>query len=178
MATDTQEILTQNALFAAISPEGVERLIHVGRVEYWPKGALLLEQGAVGPRMMVILKGSVEVLRLDPRGVQRSIAKLSDGEILGELSLLLDMPRTASVRALSEVRVFAMDRAAFNRMADEGDPAALRFGLGLSRVLAARLVRLNDTVLELLMAAQGADPLTERFNEARQDIFNLWDYDG
>jgi CRP-like cAMP-binding protein len=88
------------------------------------------------------------------------------------------MPRTASVRALSEVRVFAMDRAAFNRMADEGDPAALRFGLGLSRVLAARLVRLNDTVLELLMAAQGADPLTERFNEARQDIFNLWDYDG
>jgi len=178
MPTDTRRILSQSALFSAISPEGVDRLIDVGRVEYWQKDALLLEQGAVGPRMMVILEGSVEVLRRDPSGMQRSIAKLSDGEVLGELSLLLDMPRTATVRALTEVRVFAMDRATFNRMADEGDPAALRFGLELSRMLAARLIRLNDNVVGLLMAAEGSEPLRERFNEARQEIFNLWDYEG
>ena len=137
---------------------------------------MLLEEGTVGPRLMVILEGEVEVLRLDPSGVQRPIATLGEGEVLGELSLLLELPRTASVVARRDLRVFSMDRAVFNRMVDEGDPAALRFGLELSRVLASRLVQLNGTVVDLLMAAEGSEPLRERIGEARQEIFRLWGY--
>ena len=97
------------------------------------------------------------------------------GEILGEMSLLLDMPRTATVRALTALRVFAMDRAAFEKLVEGGDPAVLKFGLALSRVLAHRVVRLNERVVDLLVASEGAEPLHHEFSKARQELFNLWE---
>lgn len=173
MPDDLRQTLQSLPLFDQLRPEEVERLTEVGRVEYWQSGALVLEEGAVGPRMMVILEGRVEVMRRDRAGVQRGIAELGPGEILGEMSLLLDLPRTATVRSITPLRVFAMDKAAFQELVDAGDPATLKLGLALSRILAMRLMRLNDRVLELLGQVDGG--VRERFHEARQEIFNLWD---
>lgn len=170
-----QQTLREIRLFSGLSDDELQRLVEVGRIEYWQEGALVLEEGAYGPRMMVLLDGRVEILRRDPSGVQRSIAELGPGEILGEMSLLLDLPRTATVRALTPLRVFAMDRAAFTEMVESGDPAVLKLGLQLSRVLALRLIHLNDRVVELLAASELTRPLREKFSEARQEIFNLWD---
>lgn len=172
----TRETLAKHPLFCELTPDGVDRLVDVGRIEYWPEGAVLLEEGSVGPRMMLVLEGTVEVRRKDSNGVNRTLARLASGEILGEMSLLLDMPRTASVVATDDLRVFSMDRAAFSRMVDEGDPAALRFGMELARMLASRLITLNATVVDLLVAVEDSEPLQQRFGEARQQIFRLWDY--
>ncbi len=164
-------------MFSDLTEGELSRIVEVGRVEYWQEGSLVLEEGSYGPRMMVLLNGTVEILRRDPSGVQRQITELGPGEILGEMSLLLDMPRTATVRAITELRVFAMDRAAFQQLVDSGDPAVLKFGLQLSKVMAIRLMRLNDRVVDLLMATEGAGPLREKFSQARQEIFNLWGYE-
>ena len=53
----------------------------------------------------------------------------------------------------------------------------MRLGLSLARVLAERLLKLNEKVLDLIMVAEGSEPLRERFSAARQEIFALWDYD-
>ncbi len=173
----TDEILSalhQTELLQPLSADEVGRLAEVGRIEYWQEDALVLEEGAMGPRMMVILDGQVEVLRRDIGGVQRAIARLGPGDVLGEMSLLLELPRTATVRALSELKVFVMDRQAFLEMVELSDPSVLKLGLELSRVLAKRLTLLNDKVLELLR--ESAD-VRERFGEARQEVFHLWEVD-
>jgi len=177
MSAQTVEALGKTPIFNGLLDSEVARIVEVGRVEYWQENALVLEEGSYGPRMMVLLEGTVEILRRDPSGVQRSITELGPGEILGEMSLLLDMPRTATVRAITGLRVFAMDRAAFQELVDSGDPAVLKFGLQLARVMAVRLMRLNDKVVDLLMATEGSAPLKEKFSKARQEIFNLWDYE-
>jgi CRP-like cAMP-binding protein len=166
--------LQQTELLQPLSADEVGRLAEVGRIEYWQEDALVLEEGAVGPRMMVILEGQVEVLRRDDGGVQRAIARLGPGDVLGEMSLLLELPRTATVRALSDLKVFAMDRQAFLEMVELSDPSVLKLGLELSRVLAKRLTQLNDKVLELL---RESEDMRERFGEARQEVFNLWEVD-
>lgn len=171
--TDAAETLRDIPLFAGLPEADLERIAEVGRIEYWQEGALILEEGAIGPRMMVILTGRVEVLRRDRGGVQRSIAELGEREILGEMSLLLDLPRTATVRAAADLKVFAMDRAAFLELVEAGDSACLKLGFALSRVLAGRLIKLNDRVADLLGRVEGS--ARERFFEARQDIFNLWE---
>ena len=174
MTEDIVAALNDTELLQSLSPAECARILEVGRIEYWRDDALVLEEGAHGPRMMVILAGQVEVLRRDRAGVERAIARLGPGEVLGELSLLLDVPRTATVRALSELKVFAMDRQAFIELVDASDPALIKLGLQLSRVLARRLVTLNDRVLDLL--SESAD-LRERFGEARQEVFHLWEVD-
>jgi len=166
--------LAESELLQNLSRPEVERIAEVGRVEYWQEDAILLEEGAYGPRMMVLLEGQVEVLRRDQAGIQRPIARLGPGDVLGEMSLLLDLPRTATVRALSELKVFAMDRAAFRELVNLSDPAVLRLGLELSRVLAGRLTKLNDKVLQLL--AENQD-MRDQFGEARQEVFHLWEVD-
>lgn len=167
-------VLAGVELFRGLTAEERARLAELGRVEYWRAGATLLEEGARGPRMIVLLEGRVEVLRRDPRGAPRPIAVVGPGEVLGETALLLDLPRTATVRALDDLKVFAMDRAAFQERVDAGDPAALKVGYALSRTLARRLVALNDRVVGLLAEN---DDLRERFGEARQAVFSLWDRD-
>jgi len=174
MSAEIVSALAESELLHNLSRAEVERIAEVGRVEYWKDDAILLEEGAYGPRMMVLLEGQVEVLRRDGSGVQRPIARLGPGDVLGEMSLLLDLPRTATVRALSELKVFAMDRAAFLELVSLSDPAVLRLGLELSKVLAGRLTKLNDKVLQLL--AENQD-MRDQFGEARQEVFHLWEVD-
>lgn len=167
-------VLAGVELFQVLTDDERARIADLGRVEYWRRGATLLEEGAQGPRMMVLLEGRVEILRRDAHGRQRPIAAVGPGEVLGETSLLLDLPRTATVRALDDLKVFTMDRAAFRERVDAGDPAASKVGLALSRTLARRLMALNDRVMALLAEN---DELRERFGEERQAVFSLWDGD-
>jgi CRP-like cAMP-binding protein len=172
LAEEIEEALVATGLFGDLSPEELARVAEVGRVEYWKPEAMVLEEGTFGPRMMVLLEGRVEILRRDSVGILRSIAELGPGDVLGEMSLLLELPRTATVRAIDDLRVFAMDRAAFQEMVDAGDPAVLKLGLQLSRVLARRLMALNDRVMSLL---QENETLRLRFGDTRQEVFRLWE---
>ena len=174
MSDELQSVLAATHLFADLSEAELRRITEVGRVEYWKEGALVLEEGALGPRMMIVLEGRVEILRRDGAGVQRALATVGPGEALGEMSLLLDLPRTATVAALEALRVFAVDRQAFQELVAAGDPAVLKLGLQLSRVLARRLMALNDRVLSLV---SDNEELRHRFSEARQEIFSLWEYE-
>lgn len=169
MSKDIRDALADIDLFAPLGPDGIDRLVEVGRVEYWNAGSNVFEEGQSGPRMMVVLKGHAEVFRTDPGGVVRSLSQVGSGDVLGEMSMLLGEPATATVRAVDELKVFSMDCKAFQQMVDRGDPAALRFGLELARSMSMRLIRLNDIVLHLLMEVE-ADELSELAREITEEI--------
>lgn len=172
MADDLQTTLSTLELFSDLDVASRERIAALGRIEHWRDGALILEEGAPHPRMMVILEGRASILRRDGAGVQQSIASLGPGEVLGEVGLLIDLPKTAAVQAEGSLVGFVVDRAAFAAQVALDDPAALRLGIALSRVLARRLVRFNERVGELL--SEDAS-LRRRLGEARQEVFELWD---
>ncbi len=167
-------MLARLELFRGWTEEELAHLAALGRIEHWREGALVLEEGAHGPRMMVLIAGRVEIVRRDDSGVEHAIAEVGQGESLGEMSLLLDLPRTATVRALTELQVFAMDRAAFLERVADADLVMLKLGYALSRSLARRLHALNERTLALV--AENAE-LRRRFSVDRQSLFQLWDYE-
>lgn len=175
MSSEIAHVLARLDLFRGWNEDELAHLASLGRIEHWRDGAILLEEGAHGPRMMVLVAGQVEVVRRDEAGVEHAIGVVGQGEALGEMSLLLDLPRTATVRAVTNLQVFAMDRAAFLERVAEGDPVMLKLGYALSRSLARRLHTLNERVLQLLAENQ---ELRRTFSERRQELFQLWDYDG
>ncbi|PYV12644.1 MAG: hypothetical protein DMG07_16750 [Acidobacteria bacterium] len=75
-------------------------------------GEVIVRQGAPGDKFFIIVDGEVEVVREDPQGARR-IATLKRGQFFGEIALLLDRPRTASVRALQPTTLLTMERKAF-----------------------------------------------------------------
>lgn len=70
-------------------------------------GSLLLTEGETSGRLFVLAEGTIEVLRGDTR-----VAIVSEpGAVFGEMSVLLNLPHTATVRAVSPVSVFIFDNA-------------------------------------------------------------------
>ena len=70
-----------------------------------------MEQGAPGDDFYALGAGRVEIIREGTKTRERG-----PGEHVGELALLLDQPRIATVRAITPVRAFRLDRAGFDRL--------------------------------------------------------------
>jgi hypothetical protein len=93
---------------AILPPLMVERLAKEQTRHVVPAGAWLVRQGDRGDAFYVIESGRLEVTQQDS-----VLRELGPGDWFGELALLRDVPRTASVRALTEVSVMALERGPF-----------------------------------------------------------------
>lgn len=80
-----------------------------------PAGDVVVRQGAPADKFFIIVDGTVEVVRTDD-GEPRLLATLTAGQFFGELAILHDMPRTATVRTLTPTTLLTMDRASFRAL--------------------------------------------------------------
>jgi CRP-like cAMP-binding protein len=95
-------------LFAHLEPAALEQLAAAAKEVDVPAGQLLTQPGATGSGMFFVAEGSVEV------EARATLRELGPGDFFGELALLTeDGTRTARVRAKTDVRCVAFDRAAF-----------------------------------------------------------------
>jgi CRP-like cAMP-binding protein len=93
----------------------VETQLRATQVE---AGEVIVRQGAPADKFFIIVDGEVEVARVD-EGQTRVLATLRRGQFFGEIAILRDTPRMATVRALTPVTLFAMDRAVFRSLVAE-----------------------------------------------------------
>lgn len=84
-----------------------------GGTRFYPVGSEIIRQGDDADQFFIILEGLVEVFKTLPDGGKVHIARLSDGNYFGEIGIIENRKRMASVRALSDVRVVAFDRETF-----------------------------------------------------------------
>ena len=71
-----------------------------------------MRQGAPADKFFIIVDGEVTVLRDDGRSGEAPVATLRRGQFFGEIAILRDTPRTATVRAVTPVTLLTMDREA------------------------------------------------------------------
>jgi MFS family permease len=101
-------LLGRIAMFAPLPRTDLERLANqLDRIEV-PAGAEVIRQGDVGDRFYVVDAGRFAIVR---DGADVAIA--GEGEFFGEVALLHDVPRTATVRALEPSAVWALDQEEF-----------------------------------------------------------------
>ena len=117
-------------LFAHLEPEALEQLAAAANDVDAPAGQPLTQPGAHGSGMFFVVEGAVEV---EAREAWR---ELGPGDFFGELALLTEGgTRTARVRAKTDVRCIAFDRAAFEELVREHpDIAATLLETALTRL--------------------------------------------
>ncbi len=81
--------------------------------EHFARGAIIIQQGDIGDKVYVIENGEVEVVQEEPGEGESLIARLGPGEHFGEIALIRHTPRTATVRAVTDVDVLAIKAGAF-----------------------------------------------------------------
>jgi CRP-like cAMP-binding protein len=135
------------------------------------RGAILMYEGEPGERVMILESGRVKITRIEAGGHETMLSIRDPGDVLGELSLIDEGPRLASVTALEPVRVMVIASSVF-RAHLERTP---RVAVALLEVQARRLrettlkrsqFAASDTVGRL--AARIVE-LSERYGTERED---------
>jgi NADH dehydrogenase len=83
--------------------------------EHFEPGELVFRQGDLGDRLYIIEKGEVEIVR-EEGGKEKVLANLGPGQCFGEMALVSDAPRMATVRPLSGLDVLTIQRGAFRTL--------------------------------------------------------------
>jgi HEAT repeat protein len=95
-------------LFERLEPEDLQRVAAVADERSFQPGTTIVQEGDVGSELFVILEGRVRVVRVEPDGSERQITSYAAGDHFGELAVLLERPRVATVVAETEVRTLVI----------------------------------------------------------------------
>jgi CRP-like cAMP-binding protein len=99
-----------------------------------PMGDIIFSEGDIGTEMYILQSGSVELFK-QIAGETRVLATLDKGDFFGEMSVLEDLPRTASARAKTDVELVKINGAMFDTMLKSNTEIAVRMMRKLSRRL-------------------------------------------
>jgi len=149
-------------LFQSLDSAELERISAICEAHTVDAQSPLFREGDPGDALWVLLRGSVEVLKRDGSGHHQVLATLQAPTVLGEASLLLeDGPRSASALAVSDLSLLKVPGVAFRRLLGTEDLAALKLTVVLARVLALRLVQMNERLITVQQLGQETNPLVE-----------------
>lgn len=103
--------IKQLDLLGRLPEPDLEFVLQHAEHRWFPERAPIIHQGERGDRFYILLEGRVEVIRDG-----EAVAQLGPGDFFGETALLLNMPRTASVRVVQHALTWSITRAAFQRL--------------------------------------------------------------
>ena len=106
----------------------------------------VFKEGDLGTDMYIIQSGQVEILKRQSNDEERQLAVLGQGDFFGEMSILEDLPRTASVRALQDCKLVQISGATFDQMLRRNPEIAVRMMRKLSRRLRETDAMLRDVL--------------------------------
>lgn len=134
------EVLGRVPLFRDLPRADLERIAALVTPREARAGEFLFREGDSGDRFYIVFSGAVEILKERPLGDHERLGIKRGGEAFGEMALLSDTPRSASVRAVEDTQLLSVARDEFHDLLG-GESIAVRVMRGLARALRALDVR-------------------------------------
>jgi CRP-like cAMP-binding protein len=144
LLNDEVKMLKQVPLFAGVSPAKLKLLAFASERVVYRAGELLCRQGEVGDAAFVILSGRADIMT-DGSGAPIKVAEIGENAIVGEIAILCDIARTATVIAQTQVEALRISKETFVKLLADFPEMTIE----VMRVLADRL---SQTTMELTEA--------------------------
>lgn len=140
-------------LFRSLTREQLYNLAAQATEQVHPAGHVVIRQGELGDRVFVVLSGRIRIVEVPPDSpqVELFLGELGQGEIFGELGIIREQPRSATVMAVERTHCLVLPRSDFLQVLQSSPDVAV----ALLRVLAERLHNADR-----LLARYAPDPLT------------------
>ena len=133
-------VLEKVPLFEGLSHRDLEHIAKLVRGRSLKTGELLFREGDPGDKFYILQSGSIEILKEKAGGEPERLAVKKAGDAFGEMALLTDAPRSATVRAIEQSNLLVVSREQFEQLLG-GDTLAMRVMRSLAKSLRAINIR-------------------------------------
>ena len=130
-------------VFSGLSQTELDGLIQVARIESYPRDTIICQEGAMESTLYVILEGRVRVSMDMEEGASRVLRHQGPGEFFGEMALIDDRPRAASVHTSQACTLFELTKEAFNDLLERSPTVAF----SMTRKVISRLRDSDQTAI-------------------------------
>ena len=153
-------ILQETELFKNLTPAQIRKVLNICRTITFSEDEIIMNEGETGDRMYIILEGTVEVIKKlimdgveDEGTVERNkiFTRLDAGQyaVFGEIALLEELHRPATVRAITRCTLYEIRKDDFLKLAEADFEFGYRILSNLARIVSARLRKANEDTIKL-----------------------------
>jgi diguanylate cyclase (GGDEF)-like protein len=153
------ELLAAVPLFAELDADDLREIAESTHVKSFPAGEHIFEIGEPGRSLFIVTEGSVQVRHPDSES-HFELALFGPGDFFGEMALLNDAPRSATVSAVGPVEALVLDKLDFRRLLSDRPEV----GLKILEAMSVR-IRAADEQISGLTGRAIRDPLTGLLNK-------------
>ena len=153
-------------LFSLLSAGQVMEIMRVCSIETYSAGEVLFGEDDAADAMVIIERGEVAITKRSLGGEEVTVAYLGDGSVVGEMALIVSSPRSATVKAVSETRIYRLDGRDFDGLRRQRSLAAYKILLKLLETLGDRRQRVIGRIDDVF--ARPADHLDQFERQVRE----------
>ncbi len=143
------DVLKSQPLFKSLTTQELENMAVFLFEKTYAQGSTLFVEGMTGEILYLIRKGSVEVIKKSTEGVDKVLATLKAGESLGEMSLVDNLPRTATARVAEESQLLVMTKKSFMLLIEKYPSLGVKILLEFLKTANNRLRLANETLKQV-----------------------------
>lgn len=144
------EAMVMTPIFAGVDPKRLRLLAFMSESLTYREGELIFDQGEEGDSAFVVIEGAATV-SVEIGGKKVDVAEIGPKQIFGEMAVLCDVPRTAAIKAKSDLSVLRIERDPFLKLLREFPEVSLK----VMRFLARRLEATTQDLVKARAAAKG-----------------------
>lgn len=160
------QFLSGLQLFSGSSREVLNELAKILKEVSYKRNTIVISQGDDTRSLYIITKGRLKVTAGDEEGNQIILSFLGNGDFFGELSLLDDTPRSASVTTVEDTNVLQLNNLLFNDFARQHP----KIYPSICKALTARIRELDNTICDLASLDVYGRLVQALYKEANEEI--------
>ena len=160
--------------FPGIKPQEIEELIANSMVRSYTPGTVLCRENAIEDRFYMILEGEAEVTKNINNKEERLLKTLSPGDFFGEMALIHNAPRAATVTVKTALTTLELDKASFDRVLHNSSSIAMAMVSEISNRLRQNdQMAVDDLRMRASELAEAYQKLAEQELARREFLTNI-----
>ena len=166
-----EDIIEECSLFQGVSKHFKQQILSEHQIKTVSVGTRVVQQGDPSDGMYLVLQGklTVSVRQSNPNDPEKKIATLSRAHYFGEICMISESNRTASVDTQVDSTLMCIRRDAFQQVIANRDPDGLLIVYNIANLLVHRLTQTNQLVAQL--ASQG--PQSSELSRVREKLLAI-----
>ena len=144
------EFLLETDLFAGLKPDELAEIVQIMQLQRFRPEQPIFREGEDGNAWYVLFEGEATVLKRDPFTPSREVATLGSHACFGEMAILDDSPRSATIVATTDTTAFRFPSSMFQMLLEEESVAAYKLVHAMAKTLCVRQRKMNQQLTDLI----------------------------